>query len=51
LHGESIIDVVAFRDIGALAHDLSNRIIDIHHGVHTQKLSPARNWGKQQGSH
>jgi hypothetical protein len=51
LHGEGIVGVVAFGDIGAPSDDLSNRIINIHHRVHTQKLSPARNWGKQQGSH
>jgi hypothetical protein len=33
----------------ALAHDLSNRIIDIHHGVHGGKLSPFGALGKRQG--
>jgi hypothetical protein len=33
----------------ALAHDLSNRIINIHHGVHAGKLSPFVASGKRQG--
>jgi hypothetical protein len=33
----------------ALADDLSNRIIDIHHGVHAGKLRPVMALGKRQG--
>jgi hypothetical protein len=33
----------------ALAHDLSNRIIDIHHWVHAGKLRPFVASGKRQG--
>jgi len=37
-----------FREVGALANDLPNRIIDIHHGMHGRNLSLPEITGKRQ---
>jgi hypothetical protein len=36
------------REVGALANDLPNRIIDVHHGVHVRNLSLPEIAGKRQ---
>jgi hypothetical protein len=36
------------REVGALANDLPNRIIDIHHGMHGWNLSLPKITGKRQ---
>lgn len=48
LQAHCVIDVTLFREVGALANDLPNRIIDIHHRVHGRKLSLHEIAGKRQ---
>jgi 3'-phosphoadenosine 5'-phosphosulfate sulfotransferase (PAPS reductase)/FAD synthetase len=37
LQAHCVIDVILLREVGALAHDLPNRIIDVHHGLHVSQ--------------
>jgi hypothetical protein len=48
LQAHCVIDVIPLREVGALANDLPNRIIDIHHGVHGHNLSLPEVTGKRQ---
>jgi hypothetical protein len=48
LQAHCVIDVTLLREVGALANDLPNRIIDIHHGVHGRYLSLPAITGKRQ---
>jgi hypothetical protein len=48
LQAHCVIDVILLREVGALANDLPNRIIDIHHGMHGRNLSLPEITGKRQ---
>ena len=48
LQAHCVIDVILLREVGALADDLPNRIIDIHHGMHGRNLSLPEIAGKRQ---
>jgi hypothetical protein len=48
LQAHCVIDVILLREVGALANDLPNRIIDIHHGMHGWNLSLPKITGKRQ---
>ena len=40
LQAHCVIDVILLPEVGALANDLPNRIIDVHHGLHGQQPKP-----------